>query len=130
MAALDYLRRAGLAAEANGDRLRLRPADRITDAVRQFVRDHRAELLAELSAANDAQPASEPPQARSAPAPTPTPAPAAKRAPEAASEPTRNAWTITRGGKPICRMVGAPCTRTEALADARWRWSDADILEN
>lgn len=60
MPALDYLRRAGLAVEANGDRLRLRPADRITDAVRQFVRDHRAELLADLSAANDAQPASEP----------------------------------------------------------------------
>ncbi|WP_137820940.1 hypothetical protein [Pseudomonas sp. D(2018)] len=53
MAALDYLRRAGLAAEANGDRLRLRPADCITDTVRQFVRDHRAELLAELSATND-----------------------------------------------------------------------------
>jgi len=42
----------------------------------------------------------------------------------------RNAWTITRGGRPICRMVGAPCTRTEALAEARWRWPDADILEN
>ena len=49
---------------------------------------------------------------------------------EAASEPVRNAWTITRGGKPICRMVGAPCTRTEALAEARWRWPDADILES
>lgn len=53
MAALDYLRRAGLAVEANGDRLRLRPADRITDAERQFVCDHRTELLAELSAANE-----------------------------------------------------------------------------
>lgn len=51
-------------------------------------------------------------------------------APEAASEPVHNAWTITRGGKPICRMVGAPCTRTEALAEARWRWPDADILES
>ncbi len=65
MAALDYLRRAGLVVEANGDRLRLRPADRITDAVRQFVRDHRAELLAELNAANDSNhlelPASESP---------------------------------------------------------------------
>lgn len=47
-----------------------------------------------------------------------------------AAEPTRNAWTITRGGRPICRMVGAPCTRTEALAEARWRWPNADILEN
>jgi hypothetical protein len=64
------------------------------------------------------------------PAPKPTQSPAKKIAPEAASEPTRNAWTITRGGKPICRMVGAPCTRTEALAEARWRWPDADILEN
>jgi hypothetical protein len=48
---------------------------------------------------------------------------------ETTSEPTRNAWTITRGGKPICRMVGAPCTHAEALAEARWRWPDVDILE-
>ena len=66
------------------------------------------------------------PQAPAAPIAAPTPAPAA----EAASAPTRNAWMITRGGKPICRMVGAPCTRTEALAEARWRWPDADILES
>ena len=52
MAALDYLHRAGLAVEANGDRLRLRPIDRVTDELRQFVRNHRAELLVELSAAN------------------------------------------------------------------------------
>ena len=58
------------------------------------------------------------------------PAAAAPAPAEAASEPTRNAWTITRGGKPICRMVGAPCTPTEALAEARWRWPDADILES
>lgn len=130
MAALDYLRRAGLAVELEGERLRVTPADRITADLRQFVRDHRAELLAELSAANDAQTAPEPLQATKAPQPIPTPAPAAESAPEVASEPRRNAWTITRGGRPICRMVGAPCTRTEALADARWRWPDADILEN
>ena len=70
-------------------------------------------------------PAEQPHTATAAPA-APTPAPAA----EAASEPVRNAWTITRGGQPICRMVGAPCTRTEALAEARWRWPDADILES
>lgn len=126
MAALDYLRVAGLAVELEGERLRVTPADRITADLRQFVRDHRAELVADLRAANDAQAAAEPPQAPATPARTLTPAPAA----EAASEPMRNAWTITRGGKPICRMVGAPCTRTEALADARWRWPDADILEN
>ena len=71
------------------------------------------------------KPADAPP-APAAPIPAPTPALAA----EAASEPVRNAWTITRGGEPICRMVGAPCTRTEALAEARWRWPDADILES
>ncbi|GAB3380429.1 hypothetical protein [Azotobacter armeniacus] len=126
MAALDYLRRAGLVAEINGDGLRLRPVERITDAVRQFVRDHRAELLAELIAANDSQPAPEPPQATTAAPAVPTPAPAAERPAEA----RRNAWTITRGGKPICTMVGELSTRTEALAEARWRWPDADILEN
>lgn len=130
MAALDYLRGAGLAVELEGERLRVTPVERITDAHRQYLREHRAEVLAELIAANDAQPASAPPQAQAAPAPAPTPAPAAESAPAAPSEPTRNAWTITRGGKPICRMVGAPCTRTEALAEARWRWPDADILEN
>ena len=113
MAALDYLRRAGLVVEANGDRLRLRPADRITDAVRQFVRDHRAELLAELSSANDAQAAPEPLQA-----------------PEATSEPKRAAWRITRAGQPIGYIVGQPMTYSEALAAARWRWPDANLLES
>lgn len=118
MAALDHLRRAGLAVDLEGDRLRVAPADRITADVRQFVRAHRAELLADLlaerAAANDPQSAAEAP-----------PAPAA----EAASEPRCNAWTVTRNGSPICRMVGQPMTRTEALATARWRWPDADILE-
>lgn len=53
MAALDYLLRAGLTAELNGDKLRLRPADRITDADRLYVCKHRVELIAELNAAND-----------------------------------------------------------------------------
>jgi hypothetical protein len=57
----------------------------------------------------------------------PPQAPAPERAPEAASEPKRNAWTITRGGKPICTVCGAPMTRDEALAEAQWRWPDADI---
>lgn len=61
MAALvDYLRGAGLAIELEGERLRVTPADRLTEDLRQFVRDHRAELLAELGTANDAQSASEP----------------------------------------------------------------------
>lgn len=126
MAALDYLRRDGLAVELNGERLRVTPASRITDSHRQYLREHRAELLAELSAANDAQTAAESPHAPAAPAPLPTPAPA----PEAASEPRRNAWTVTRNGAPICRMVGQPMTRPEALAAACWRWPDANILEN
>lgn len=98
MAALDYLRGAGLAVELEGERLRVTPADLITADLRQFVRDHRAELLAELSAANDAEPASEPPQAPAVTAPTPTPAPAAESAPEVTSEPQhfiRTAATAT-----------------------------------
>ncbi|MDX1368247.1 hypothetical protein [Pseudomonas sp.] len=41
----------------------------------------------------------------------------------------RTTWTVTRNGKPICSMVGVPTTHTEAVAAARWRWPDADILE-
>lgn len=131
MAALDYLRRAGLAVELEGERLRVTPADRITADLRQFVRDHRAELLAELSAANDDQTAAEPPQATKAQPPLPTPAPAAESAPEATSEPRRNAWTVTRSGKAVGYIVGQPMTRSEALADVCARgWPDADILEN
>lgn len=92
-----------------------------------------AELLAELIAANDSQSAVAAPQAPAAPQahlPKPTQSPVPKIAPEAASEPKRNAWTITRGGKSICTVCGAPMTRDEALAEARCRWEDADILEN
>lgn len=53
MAALDYLRRAGLTVESVADRLRVSPVERITDPLRHFIREHRAELLAELNAAND-----------------------------------------------------------------------------
>lgn len=52
MAALDYLHRAGLAVELNGDRLRLSPTERITEAERLYVRNHRAKLMAELHVAN------------------------------------------------------------------------------
>lgn len=65
MAVLDYLRRAGLSVERVADRLRVSPAEHITDTVRDFIREHRAELLAELNAANDSNhlelPASESP---------------------------------------------------------------------
>ncbi|MDP3845939.1 MAG: hypothetical protein Q8R10_05880 [Pseudomonas sp.] len=50
MAAMEYLHSAGLAVEVIGGNLRLSPADRITDAVRVFVRDHKPELLAEAAA--------------------------------------------------------------------------------
>lgn len=53
MAALDYLRRAGLTVETVADKLRVSPVELITDDIRQFVRKHRAELLVELSTAND-----------------------------------------------------------------------------
>ncbi|GAB3471312.1 hypothetical protein [Azotobacter salinestris] len=84
------------------------------------------EVASRPTAINDHQPAPEPLQATTATLPVPTPAPAAERPAEA----RRNAWTITRGGKPVCTICGAPMTYDEALAEARWRWPDADILEN
>ncbi|MFC0708603.1 hypothetical protein [Azorhizophilus paspali] len=55
MAALDYLHQAGLTVELDGDRLRVMPADRITEELRQYLRDRRSELLAELKSADDSQ---------------------------------------------------------------------------
>lgn len=74
-------------------------------------------------AINDHQTAPDPSQAMTASPAVPIPAPAAERPAEA----RRNAWTITRGSKPVCTICGAPMTRDEALAEARWRWPDADI---
>lgn len=85
------------------------------------------EVASRPTAINDHQPAPEPLQATTAALPIPTTAPAAERPAEAVTEPKRNAWTITRGGKPICTICGAPMTRAEALDEARWRWPDADV---
>lgn len=46
-----------------------------------------------------------------------------------ASEPRLNAWTVTRNGVPVCRMVGQPRTHIEARELARGRWPDADVLK-
>lgn len=53
MAALDYLRRAGLSVEAVADKLRASPVEPITPEIHRFIVDHKAELLAELNAANE-----------------------------------------------------------------------------
>jgi len=84
------------------------------------------EVDASAPATNDHQPVPEPPHATTAAPAAPTPAPAVERPAEA----RRNAWTITRGGKPVCTICGAPMTYSEALAEARWRWPDAAILES
>jgi hypothetical protein len=122
MAVLNSLSRAGLAVAIKSNRLRVTPEDRITADLHQFVHDHKSELLAELIAAGDPQATAEPLQATSAP----TPAPLAS---EAASEPRRDLWTITRGGRSICTICGSPMTRGEALAEALWRWPDANIMK-
>lgn len=54
MAAIDYLRARGFSARAKGNRLSVSPASRITAEVRQFIKLHRLDLLAEV-AANDGQ---------------------------------------------------------------------------
>lgn len=56
MAALDYLRRAGLTVEAVDGKLRASPVELITPELRHYLRAHKVELLAELAAANDPQP--------------------------------------------------------------------------
>lgn len=105
MAALDYLRRAGLTVEAVADKLRVSPLERITPELRGFIVEHKAGLLAELGAGTNQpaparpalrlvertspQAAADAPPAPAAPAPTPTPAPAAGCAAEVAGEPQR-----------------------------------------
>lgn len=95
-AAIDFLHQHGLTAKANGQRLVVSPASKLTPDVRKYIKAHRLELLAEL-AANDGQE-------------------------------RRSHWQITRGGKPLCVMVGAPMTYAEALEAARWRWADAELI--
>jgi len=104
----------------------------------------RVEVGATVLAFEARQRPTDAPAAPQAPAPIPTKAPAATSAPaapqnapaqnvartEGAPAARRNAWTITRDGRPVCTVCGAPMTRDEALAEARWRWPDADILEN
>ncbi len=53
-AAIDYLRQRGLIAKANGKRIIVSPASKMTTDVRQYVKANRLELLAEL-AANDGE---------------------------------------------------------------------------
>lgn len=48
MAALDHLRDRGLTAERDGDRLLVSPASGLTDDDRQFIRDHKRELIIEV----------------------------------------------------------------------------------
>lgn len=56
MAALNYLRRAGLAVDLDGDRLCVSPVERITELLRQYIREHRPALLAEVLAERAALP--------------------------------------------------------------------------
>ncbi|MCM2329827.1 hypothetical protein SAMN05216229_101264 [Geopseudomonas sagittaria] len=54
MAAIDYLREHGLSARVRGERIIISPRSSVTEPIRQFIKLHRLELLAEL-AANDGE---------------------------------------------------------------------------
>lgn len=54
MAAIDYLRDHGFSAKVKGNRLVVSPSSKLTPDVRQYIKLHRLELLAEL-AANDGE---------------------------------------------------------------------------
>lgn len=54
MTALAYLTARGFSARVSGKRLVVSPASRLTQDVRNYIKNHRLELLAELSA-NDGQ---------------------------------------------------------------------------
>ena len=53
---IDRLAACGISVAANGHELLLTPADRVTAVHAQFVREHKAELLAALRSANDPGP--------------------------------------------------------------------------
>nr|WP_139204455.1 hypothetical protein [Azotobacter beijerinckii] len=105
---------------------RLEAAPEEEDQRQAVARVGVVEIAATATAINDYRASHDASPTTTTAVPPPIPAPAVERPAEA----RRNAWTITRGGKPICTMVGEPSTRTEALAEARWRWPDADILES
>ncbi len=54
MAAIDYLRDHGFSAKVKGNRLIVSPSSKLTPDVRQYIKLHRLELLAEV-AANDGE---------------------------------------------------------------------------
>ncbi|HDZ55388.1 MAG TPA: hypothetical protein ENI17_11050 [Pseudomonas xinjiangensis] len=45
-------------------------------------------------------------------------------------EARRMSWKVIRDGRALCTMIGEPTTYHEAQEIARWRWPDAEILEN
>ncbi|CEG51842.1 conserved hypothetical protein [Stutzerimonas xanthomarina] len=54
MAAIDYLRQRGFDAKVRGNRLIVSPSSKLTPNIRQYIKLHRLELLAEV-AANDGE---------------------------------------------------------------------------
>lgn len=48
MTAIEKITQAGLTIEAAGDRLIVRPKEKLTDEIRQLIRERKAELLAAL----------------------------------------------------------------------------------
>ncbi|MDR5899978.1 hypothetical protein QC823_13380 [Halomonas vilamensis] len=105
MAAIDYLKQHELEAELREEnRLRVWPKENITPAVRDWIKQHKAELLTELSAANHHH---------------------------FTFDERRRAWTVRIGDKRM--TVVSPMARTKAetaaSVSARWpRYQDVEVI--
>lgn len=100
MAAIDYLRQHELNAELKEEnRLRVWPKENITPSVRDWITQHKQELLTELNMVN-VQPMM--------------------------PKGVKLAWRIRVGDKRMT-MAGIPYTREQARRAAQSRWPDKDV---
>lgn len=102
MAAIDYLKQHELEAELReGNRLRVWPRENITSTVRDWIKQNKGDLVAELSAANHSR---------------------------FALEARHRAWLVRVGNKRMTMVSPAARTKSEAHASASARWPGYAVM--